>query len=126
MSGSWMSDLAAAMMKGNPQAGNSINGLPANVPLSSLMGPPPPPPVAVPNGAALQAANPSVPWYAVPGMFQNGPPPGAAMPGGPQQGMQGQLGQMTLQDLFKQFAAQQAAQQPQQAQPPMSQPAENG
>lgn len=34
----------------------------------------PPPAAIAPNGGALQGANPNLPWYQVPGMFQGGQP----------------------------------------------------
>ena len=50
-------------------------GVLSAVPLGSL---PPALGLRAPNAAALQSANPSMPWYQVPGMFQQPP---VAVPG---------------------------------------------
>lgn len=76
MSGT-LSPLASAMMGNGPVGPQAIPAVPqrgvsAIPPLASLL---------APNAMDLQRANPSLPWYAVPGMF--GPPP--APPQAPQQ-----------------------------------------
>lgn len=72
-----MSPLAMAMMGDQQQPGVGMQTAPGgvqfprDVPLSSLF---------APNAAALQAQNPNLPWYAVPGMFRPpGPPPSPAV-----------------------------------------------
>lgn len=83
MSESMLSPLAQALMAsagaGAPQMPQTthIGGQP---PLASMM---------APNAVQLQGANPSLPWYAVPGMFPGGTPMGPRPPMPPPGGMPG-------------------------------------